>query len=468
MHLKNKLLIRLILSFCALQLFGVDHVVWANNNLINKKVDRTIDLTTQLVKITTKIIVENPNDKPTNEYYVVIENDHAPNLAYIAAYSTVKGHQTALLLNKINQHTYSIKLNNEIKANSQSDLITVEQFYIKLLVPFPEKIKQNGRQLVKYSGNHYYYSLYDTRTQQTHVKLPATGSIESYSKTIKPVTQTDRAIHYGPFENVPKLAEEPLQIHNENNAPFLVVSELDRKIELSPWANVARIEDTIVIYHNGAKLDGPFSRFDYQKEQTSGLSAVNALRTKISRKAKHIFYRDEIGNISSSDVRPLRDDLIVTLKPRFPLFGGWKTYYKLGYQLPLTEVIEKDGIFNTLKINFIDHMYDNLVIEEATVRIILPEGAVLKNVRPPFDVERLPEQTKLTYLDVVGRTIITLKKKNLIEEHIQYVEVVYEYNQLWQLQEPLLVIGTILLSAISLFIYTKLDFSLVKRKEKTA
>lgn len=218
---KMNLLIRVALLLVASQCFS--HV-FANNNLINKKVDRTIDLTTQLVKITTKLIVENPNGKPADEYYVVIENDHAPNLAYIAAYLTVKGHQHALNLKRINQHTYSIRLENgnEIKPNSQSDLITIEQIYSKLQQPFPETIKQNGRQLVKYNGNHYYFSLYDTRTQQTKIKLPATGSIESYSKVVKPVTQTDRAIHYGPFENVQKLAESPLQVHNENNSPFLV------------------------------------------------------------------------------------------------------------------------------------------------------------------------------------------------------------------------------------------------------
>jgi len=466
MKFKMDLTIKLLL-FMLVQCFS--DVLSTENNLINKKVDRSIDLTTQLVKITTKVIVENPTNKIANEYYVIIENDHATNLAFISAYLTVKGHQQALNLKKINQHTYSIQLEgeNEIKANSQSNLITIEQIYTRLLQPFPETIKQNGRQLVKYNGNHYYYSLYDTKTQQTKIKLPATGSIENYSKTVKPVTQTDRAIHYGPFENVPKLSESALQIHNENNSPFLVVSKLDRRIELSPWTDSARIEDIIVIYHSGAKLDGPFSRFDYQKDQTSGLSAVNALRTKINRKAKHIYYLDEIGNISSSDVRPFREDLIVTLKPRFPLFGGWKTYYKLGYQLPLNEVVDKEGGSNVLRVNFIDHIYDNLVIEDATVEIILPEGAIVKNVLPPFDVERLADQVKLNYLDLVGRTIITMKKHNLVEEHIQYIEVSYDYNQLWKLQEPALILASIILLAISIYIYSKLDFSLVKRKEKT-
>lgn len=207
-----------LIIFCAIL-----NCSYANaNQLVNKKVDRTIDLTTQLTKITTKLIVENANSSPVKEYLMVIDNDHSTHLAHIDAFLTIKGNQIPISLNKINQFTFSIQLGDEhaIKPNSQSDLITVEQIYTNLQQPFPEAIKQNGRQLVKYNGNHYYFSLYDTKTQQTKVKLPATGSIESFSKLKS--TQIDRTIHYGPYENIKKLSESPLQVHYENNSPFLV------------------------------------------------------------------------------------------------------------------------------------------------------------------------------------------------------------------------------------------------------
>ncbi|CAJ0595202.1 unnamed protein product [Cylicocyclus nassatus] len=41
--------------------------------------------------------------------------------------------------------------------------------------------------------------------------------------------------------------------------------------------------------------------------------------------AKDIYYRDEIGNILTSAVRLRADSVDVELKPRFPLFGGWRT-----------------------------------------------------------------------------------------------------------------------------------------------
>jgi hypothetical protein len=43
--------------------------------------------------------------------------------------------------------------------------------------------------------------------------------------------------------------------------------------------------------------------------------------------AQDIYYRDEIGNISTSNVAARQSRLEVELRPRFPLFGGWHTNY---------------------------------------------------------------------------------------------------------------------------------------------
>ena len=58
-----------------------------------------------------------------------------------------------------------------------------------------------------------------------------------------------------------------MRVHYENNAPFLVAEKLEREVEVSHWGNVA-ITDKIWLKHNGAKLKGPFSRFDYQRQDT--------------------------------------------------------------------------------------------------------------------------------------------------------------------------------------------------------
>lgn len=67
-------------------------------------------------------------------------------------------------------------------------------------------------------------------------------------------------------------------MHFENSSPFLSVSNLVRHIEVSHWGNIA-VEETLDVYHSGAKLKGSFSRFEYQREQ-SGSSSVKSFKVR--------------------------------------------------------------------------------------------------------------------------------------------------------------------------------------------
>ena len=55
----------------------------------------------------------------------------------------------------------------------------------------------------------------------------------------------------------------------------------------------------------GAALKGPFSRYDFQRN--SGPSAVKSYTTLLPAAAQDVYYRDEIGNISTSNARPEED-----------------------------------------------------------------------------------------------------------------------------------------------------------------
>ena len=50
-----------------------------------------------------------------------------------------------------------------------------------------------------------------------------------------------------------------MRIHGENNSPFLTVTHL-------------AVEEHIQMKHSGAELNGPFSRYDYQRTQDAGAS----------------------------------------------------------------------------------------------------------------------------------------------------------------------------------------------------
>ena len=76
-----------------------------------------------------------------------------------------------------------------------------------------------------------------------------------------------------------------------------------------------------------------------------------------------------------------------------------------------------------LKMRFVDHVFDEQVIDSLTVKIILPEGAKNIQVDSPYDISRAPDELHYTYLDTFGRPVIVAYKKNLVEQHIQDIVV---------------------------------------------
>lgn len=57
------------------------------------------------------------------------------------------------------------------------------------------------------------------------------------------------------------------------------------------------------LVHGGAQSKGGFSRLDYQtKPYVRGASAFRRLFAKLPPRAHSVYYRDEIGNISTSSL----------------------------------------------------------------------------------------------------------------------------------------------------------------------
>lgn len=87
-----------------------------------------------------------------------------------------------------------------------------------------------------------------------------------------------------------------------NNFPFAKFSTLTREVEVSHWGSIA-IEELYELKHAGAKLKGGFSRFDYQMKKAVQSPSFRSLTATLPATANNIYYRDQIGNISTSDMR---------------------------------------------------------------------------------------------------------------------------------------------------------------------
>uniref|UniRef100_A0A146MJ43 Dolichyl-diphosphooligosaccharide--protein glycosyltransferase subunit 1 n=1 Tax=Fundulus heteroclitus TaxID=8078 RepID=A0A146MJ43_FUNHE len=434
------------------------------SGLVNEDVKRTVDLSTHLAKITAEIVLSNHGQTSVQSFILAVDADLAPRMAYIGA--SVKGDEEEDGTLELQQTSiqgqrgefYKVLLPSTLPAGGQLK-VKAEMTFSHVLKPFPNQITQAERQLVIFQGNHYLYSPYPTRSQTTRVRL-ASKTVESYTKLGNP-TKTDEIIEYGPFRDVAPFSEDAMKIHYENNTPFITITSITRTIEVSHWGNIA-VEETIDLRHTGAVLKGPFSRYDYQRQSDSGISSVKSFKTILPASAQDVYYRDEIGNISTSHLQVLDDSVEVEVRPRFPLFGGWKTHYMIGYNLPSYEYLYTLGDQYALKMRLVDHVYDDQVIDYMTVKIILPEGAKNIHVETPYKIDRMPNQLHYTYLDTFGRPVLVATKNNLVEQHIQDFVVHYNFNKILMLQEPLLVVGAFYILFFTVIIYVRLDFAITK------
>jgi len=430
-----------------------------NEELVITNADRAIDLSSQLVKIAHRLTLSNNGKATINSFTFLVAPDAKDDLSFFEAQvpDSKKVLASTPNIDADGNLAYSIALDKALEAG-QTRKVRVDLVFTHHLKAFPELITQKEKQLVQYRGNAYILSPYKIGAQTTKVSL-SSANVESFTK-VKPSSQSDSMITYGPYNGVAPLTTENVVIHFENNSPFLSIAPLNRHIEVSHWGNIA-VEETIDMYHTGAKLKGSFSRFEYQREQ-SGISSVKAFKTLLPPSASDVYYRDEIGNISTSNLREEDDGVELELRPRFPLFGGWKTHYVIGYNLPSYEYLFNSGDQFVLKMPLIDHVVDNMVVDETRIRIILPEGATNIELDVPYDVTRLEDSLHFTYLDTTGRPVVEITAKNLVEHHIQDFKLSYQLSWITMLQEPLLCVSAFFVLFVTALIYTRLDFSISK------
>lgn len=202
-------------------------------------------------------------------------------------------------------------------------------------------------------------------------------------------------------------------------------------------------------------------------------------KTLLPAAAKDVYYRDDIGNISTSHLKvrscykvtkmkiphsQVMDDAVeLDLRPRFPLFGGWKTHYVVGYNVPSYEYIFYKGDVHVLNMRLVDHIYDDMLIEQAEVKIILPEGVTDLQLDTPYPIARGEDRKHFTYLDTTGRTVVVLSTgpgQLLTEAHIQDFQLQFTYPTRTMLTEPLILVSAFLLLFLLAIVYVRLDFSI--------
>ncbi|KAL2949256.1 hypothetical protein AAZX31_20G167200 [Glycine max] len=429
--------------------------------------ERRIDLTSHIIKVYLTLKVENLGTSPTSEVHIAFSPTEVEHLAIVraAATSGKRKKKTYVPLDVKSAELpdgpngtkfFSITL---LTPLSKGETTTLEVLYILThsLEPFPVEISQSESQLVYFRDSAILLSPYHVKQQTTFIKTPSTR-VESFT-VMDPTKRAGTELKYGPYENHPPYSYSPVLIHFENNNAFAVVEELEREIEISHWGSV-QVTERYSLVHAGARHKGVFSRVEYQtKPGGTGVSSFKHLLAKLPPRVHSVYYRDGIGNISSSHLRTDSWKSELEIEPRYPLFGGWKSTFVIGYGLPLQDFLfeSPDGrryLNFTFGCPLVETVVDKLIV-------VLPEGSKDPTVEIPFEVKQHLE-IKYSYLDVVGRTVVVLEKRNAVPEHNTPFQVYYRFNPIFMLAEPLMLVSAFFLFFVASVAYLHIDLSIRK------
>ncbi|XP_050210871.1 dolichyl-diphosphooligosaccharide--protein glycosyltransferase subunit 1B [Mercurialis annua] len=432
--------------------------------------ERRIDLTSHIIKVYLTLKVENIGTASASEVLLAFPPTQVDHLAVVKAQAEAGKRKKKTYVPLDVKPTerpdapngakyFTIYLVNPLKSGETA---TLEVFYIftHSLEPFPAEISQSEPQLVYYRDSAIILSPYHIKKQTTFIKTPS-AKVESFTR-VEPTNRANTEVKYGPYEDRPPYSFSPIIIHFQNNNPFAVVEELVREVELSHWGNL-QITEHYKLVHAGARHKGVFSRVEYQSRPgSSGASSFKNLIARLPPRVHSVYYRDEIGNISTSHLRLEYKKSELEIEPRYPLFGGWKSTFVIGYGLPLQDFLfESPDGKRYLNFSFGCPLVET-VVDKLTIKIVLPEGSKDPLAVVPFPVEQHLEK-KYTYLDIVGRTVVVLEKKNVVPEHNTSFQVYYTFNQIFMLAEPLMLVSVFFFFFIACVAYLHIDLSLHKQ-----
>ncbi|KAI0817619.1 oligosaccharyltransferase alpha subunit [Xylaria sp. FL0064] len=443
-----------------------------NANLVH-----IISLEKNYVKESINVLIENVSEKPQDEYYLPFTNEQLERIGGFEVKDRKNSDVVGFNVDAVefdplsDTQFYRIKLPSPLAPKSQQTL-GISFYYLNAVKPLPAAIEQADKQYLVYAFSAYAPSAYPTLKQKTEVKLPSADApdytkIAGHGETKEfPVKQGSK-LTYGPFPEVPAGASSPMKVRYEFNKPVTHISQLERDIEVSHWGGNIAFEERYTLFHYGANLSSQFSRVKWAQSQyfSPQTFALKELKFVLGAGSKDAYFTDVIGNVSTSRFRSNKREAVLELKPRYPVFGGWKYPFTVGWNADSHNYLKKSGSKFLLNVPLIEgpKQPEGVEYEHVDVRVILPEGA--DNVKfyttaPDLSITAHSVDIVRTYLDTIGRTILTIKTRNLVDElRDRELIVSYEYSTAAALRKPFVIFSSTMAVFVGIWLLSKLDVS---------
>ncbi|EEH38116.1 oligosaccharyltransferase alpha subunit [Paracoccidioides lutzii Pb01] len=457
--------------------------VFKNINLL-----RNINLEKGYVRETINVVVENTDKGPQDLYYLPFATSIIGKVGGLEVRdknALAKGkfevEATELLSSSPIQY-FIIRFPATLKSSKQITL-SISYYILHALVPLPATIEQENNQYLTYTFPTYVPSVYTTENQKTKIKFPNTN-VPDYTRTTGLKTGADperqgSIYTYGPYKTskvTPGTTGTLITIRYEFTKPIITCTLLERDIEVSHWGGNLATEERLWLRNDGAPLSGQFSRISWtmQSYQKLPSSSMSELRVPLRPGSVDAYFTDNIGNVSTSHFRPglNKREALLELKPRYPVFGGWKYSFRIGWNNDLSHFLRRvGGESYVLKVPFLEgpKTPDGVQYEKVKLRVILPEGArdvkyeLVDGFGMPYAVESEIGLLR-TFMDSVGRTVLTLRATNVADEAREgHIIVTYNYPKLAILRKPLVIATGLFSVFVTVWLLGNLDVSIKKR-----
>ncbi|KAG9247498.1 oligosaccharyltransferase alpha subunit [Calycina marina] len=423
-----------------------------NVNLVH-----TINLEKSYPKETVNVVIENTASEAQDAYYIHFTSRQMETIGSLEVADKKDPEAGLFEVNAVefdpesDTQFYRVRLSTPLAPKAQQTL-SISYSYLSALNPLPASIKQADTQFVVYEFSAYFVSSYVTLKQKTEVKF-GTTSVPEY--TVLPgeagPQKQGSKLTYGPFSEVAAGAVEPVKVRFEFTKPLIHVSLLERDIEVSHWGGNVAFEERYTLHNRAANLSQQFNRVEWASQQyhNPATTAIKELKFPLKVGSLTPYFTDVIGNVSTSRFRSNKREADLEIKPRYPIFGGWNYPFRVGWDADVKKFLRKIGGGNgyILNVAFLEgpKQPEGISYEHIELRVILPEGA--ENVAYSTTVPLVSSSITLhkTFMDTIGRTMLTLKATNIVDDlrHRELI-VTYDYPLLAGLRKPLVIFSAIL------------------------
>ncbi|KAG1907193.1 Ribophorin I [Suillus fuscotomentosus] len=418
----------------------------------NTAIVRTIELGGSLVHVSTTYAVKALEPGQTT-YQIALSKAERAKTSWLEAKVKARLHlsSSARMSPGVAEYLLSISLPKALAVNGTLNLV-LETMQTHATRPFPEQAAQNEPQLLKYETDLFTISPYTTLVQRTKIKSIAPNvisyttphDVDSFVRDGS-VTRSGGTITYGPYHDIQTDTDfvakhqQSVSVHYSFDYPVIEVETLHRTAEISHWGSNLNIEDKAHLHNAGPTLKGHFSRLEYQSQNFQRKQAPHILSDftlHLPPGVTNAYFYDQNGNVSTSHLRTAPSVAkgskavqysVLQLRPRYPVLGGWNYSYTIGFDTPLQDSVSydaKDGVY-MVGVPVMTPI-PGTVVNDAEVKIILPEGATNVKFVSPFPEISNSMSTHISYLDTVGRPAVTFTYKNLTYKHTDNIYVSYQ------------------------------------------